>query len=480
MNKKILIGIVILVIVIIGIIFIINPFEQKAETGGIGEEKEGIKETEQVFSEEIEKEKISSIPFFGITDDFNKENDIASLTREDFRELGVKIVKIEMAEAFLWNSIEPRKGEVDFTMTDKVLSEASDSGVSISPILWPYALWDQEGKEECKVAGETTPMPDIVPKYRCKPQDMGAYKSFLKEVVERYDGDDDFGSYSIDELLKNKIKQNPIIYWRIIDEPDVCDDITCERQFEGTLDDYFDLLKNSYQAIKEVCEECQVVIAPPVESITGYYSHLISLGAKDYFDIYNMKSTIKELEEVAGPLDKPVFADAGGLDELDMAKRAILLAADGFSHVELSMAPDKTKYNTKVGRGMETEEEFFKGYLLFKDGSRTPLYYALQILVAELEYFKKIESIETKEGVAGFKFYFEDKTPSYVFFICDLKAYKPWPVGLEFPPANEEETISLDFKKFLVKDLYGNEEIKSHSFTLKKDNVYLVKEVSNK
>jgi len=280
-----------------------------------------------------------SIPFFGIAEDFNKSNDIASLSTEDLRELGIKIVKIE-SEYFMWDLIEPSKGELDFTMTDNVVDEASGSGVSILPILWPYALWDQKDKEECRVTGNDPS--GTIPKYRCKPQDMEAYHYFLKELVERYDGDDDFGSYPIDDSLKDKIRQNPVVYWRIIDEPDVGDDITVARLFEGTLEDYFDLLKNSHEAIKDACEECQVVIAPPVESIEGYYSHLLSLGAGDYFDIYTIHGPIEELEAAAGTLDKPVFADAGGTDEVDIAKRSILLATNGFSSVMLTMAPSFT------------------------------------------------------------------------------------------------------------------------------------------
>lgn len=425
------------------------------------------------------KERDFSIPFFGIAEDFNKSNDIASLTSDDLKDLGVKIVKIEMGP-FIWNLIESSHGKFDFTMTDKVVSEASDSGVSILPILWPYALWDQGDKEECKVAGGG-PVPEIMPKYRCKPQDMEAYHYFLKEIVERYDGDDDFGSYPIDESLKNKIRQNPIIYWRIIDEPDVGDDVTVERLFEGTLEDYVDLLKNSYEAIKEACEECYVITAPPVESIGDYYSQLLSFGAENYCDIYTIHGPIEELEAVAGTLDKPVFADAGSIDEVDMARRAILLAANGFSSAMLTMAPDWAKYNIKnIGGDPEKEEEFFKGYLLYKNGSKTPLYYALKILITELEYFKSIEPFDAgTDGVAGFKFYFEDKAPVYAFFISDLQGYNVWPVGLGSPPGNEEETVFLDFEQFLVKDLYGNEEVKSQSFTLKKDNVYFVTEISN-
>jgi Tol biopolymer transport system component len=425
------------------------------------------------------KERDSSIPFFGIAEDFNKSNDIASLTSDDLRELGVKIVKIEM-EPFIWNLIEPSQGEFDFTLIDNVVSEASDSGVSILPILWPYALWDQDGKEECKCAGGG-PVPEIMPKYRCKPQDMEAYHYFLKEIVERYDGDDDFGSYPIAESLKNKIRQNPVIYWRIIDEPDVGDDVTVERLFEGTLEDYVDLLKNSYEAIKEACEECYVITAPPVGSIEDYYSQILSFGAGNYCDGYTIHGPIAELEAAAGTLDKHVFADAGSTDEVDMAKRAILLAANGFSSAWLSTAPSWGKYNAKrVDGDPEKEEEFFKQYLLFKDGSKTPLYYALKILITELEYFKSVEPFDAgTDGVAGFKFYFDDKAPVYAFFIGDPETHIVWPVGFESPRESEEETVSLDFEQFLVKDLYGNEEVKSQSFTLEWSNVYFVTEISN-
>jgi hypothetical protein len=493
-------SLVVLVLTIVAVIFISGCVQLRPENGGNETEKldcpyeccvDGQYQTKacptgydcisntcvETGNGGIEVERDPSIPFFGIAEDFNRSNDIASLATEDLRELGVKIVKIE-SEYFIWNLIEPSKGEFDFTMIDNVVDEASYSEVSILPILWPYALWDQIDKEECKVAGEKTAMPEIIPKYRCKPQDMVAYKYFLKELVERYDGDDDFGSYPIDESLKSKIRQNPIIYWRIIDEPDVGDDITVERQFEGTLDDYFDLLKNSYEAIKDACEECQVVIAPPVGSIEGYYSHLLSLGAGDYFDIYTIHDPIEELEAVAGTLDKPVFADAGSTDEVDMAKRSILLANNGFSSAMLTTAPDWNKYNMKnIGGDPEKEAEFFKEYLLFKDGSKTPIYYALQILITELEYFKSVEPFETgTDGVAGFKFYFEDKSPVYAFFIGDSETYNIWPVGLESPLGSEEETVYLDFEQFLVKDIYGNEEIKSNSFTLERDNVYFVTE----
>ena len=316
-----------------------------------------------------------------------------------------------------------------------------------------------------------------MPNYKCKPQDMEAHKSFLKELVERYDGDDDFGNYPITDSLKNKIKQNPVIYWEINNEPDAPEN----RFFVGSLEDYFDLLKNSYEAIKESCEECQVVIAaplgPPLGSVKNYYSSLLSLGAGDYFDIYNLHDSMSELKKTIGTIDKPVFVtETGGGKASDMVKVAISSATDGFTSAFLATTPDKGKYDMKVGSSGQNKEEFFEGYLLYEDGSKTPMYYALQTFATELKYFQKLEPYETKEGITGFKFYFEDKAFVYVFFIGELVRYSTDP-SLQI--GNNQETISLDFEEFLVKDLYGNEETKSKSFTLQKDNVYFVTEISN-
>ena len=52
------------------------------------------------------------IPFFGIEEDFDKSNDIVSLTSEDLRDLGVKIVRTH-GGLFVWDSIEPRRGKFD-------------------------------------------------------------------------------------------------------------------------------------------------------------------------------------------------------------------------------------------------------------------------------------------------------------------------------------------------------------------------------
>jgi len=418
----------------IGVYFLIKSEpEGGAPPEGEGEEGEGVERT-------------SSIPLFMIEEDFDKGNDIASLTSEDLRELNVKIARTHVGGPFVWDLIEPRKGEFDFTMTDNVVNEAFDSGISILASLWPYALWDQENKEEYRVAEEYTrencPLFEKIPDYRGKPQDMEAYKHFLRELVERYDGDDNFGSYPIDNSLKDKIRQNPIIYWEINNEVDLPDVF-----FVGTLEDYFDLLKNSYEAIKEACENCQVVIGAPAGSIRDYYSTLLSLGARNYFDIYNLHvrlvQYIQDLEETVGTLNKPVFATETavskffGTDAAEGAKMAILMAAAGYSSIGTSMAPSWVKYNTSsIGGDPEKEEEFFKECLLFENGSKTPYYYALKTLATKLENFTSVENM----GEGRYKFIVDNK-PVYVLW------------GMGSLPSEITGTVKMT-------DISGNEEQK--------------------
>ena len=476
MKKEIFASLIVLLLIVIALSGCTDEnIDNVDETNGTVDENGGNDENGESLSFP------SSIPFFGGEEDFDKENDIASLNSEDWR--GLSPIMSRTPNVFVWDLIEPLQGEFDFTLTDAVVSDAFDSWIVICAQLWPFASWDQEDKEECQVPenirGENNHMFEKFPDCRCKPRDMGAYKSFLKELVERYDGDDDFGSYPIDDSLKDKIRQNPVIYWEIMNEVDD------GPFFVGTLEDYVDILRNTYEAIKEVCEECQVIIAHAkleigVDETKDYYSSLVPLGAGDYFDIYHVCDPISVLEEVIGTLDKPVVTlESGGGLPSDMARIAITYAADGFSSCLTSMVPDEFKYGIKgIGGDPEKEEEFFKEYLLYKNGSKTLQYYALQTLTTELGYFEreKVEPYEAGDGVSGFKFYFEDKAPVYVFFIGEMA----WAVD---DPAlqlgNEEETVVLDFEQFLVKDLYGNEEVKSQSFTLEWSNVYFVTEISN-
>lgn len=193
---------------------------------------------------------------------------------------------------FIWGFIEKEKGEeYDFEQTDEYVREAQENNISLLPTLWPFANWDQEDNPECKVSEKDVflcedplGIKDLgncgIPSYRCKPNDMEAYKEFLSALVERYDGD------GINDMPGLKI---PIKYWEISNEPDMqSEELTF---FIGDEQDYFELLKESYNTIKETCEDCKVLhagCAGQQEEFLLFWENVFELGGGNYFDIGNI------------------------------------------------------------------------------------------------------------------------------------------------------------------------------------------------
>ncbi|MEA1925548.1 MAG: hypothetical protein U9M95_06740 [Candidatus Altiarchaeota archaeon] len=411
---------------------------------------------------EIKGEGRYGIPFFGIEEDFIQTNDLTSLTTEDIRELGVKIARTH-GGPFVWDIVEPTKGTYNFTLTDEVVSQAADSEVTLLASLWPYALWDQGSIESCKVGGKIDAMRDRIPDYRCIPQDMQSHNIFLKELVERYVGDDDYGTQPITEEMKAKIRENPVRYWEINNEVDVGNNIDTAKFFQGTVEEYVDLMENSYNSIKEVCSDCQVIIAAPAADTKGFYTQVFNLGGRTYFDIYNLHCPIEVLKEFINPIDKPVImTEAGGRAGAKLAIEAVTLAFDGVDSAMLTMTVDRAKVKSKnleEDPKKKSTESFKEGFLLDGDGGRTSAYTAMKILTHELSGFKRVQSINTGKEVTGYSFLFNHKGPVRVYYVDK--------------EGNEQETITVEGEA-TIKDINGNIVKKTGSITIEKDNFYFV------
>jgi hypothetical protein len=76
---------------------------------------------------------------------------------------------------------------------------------------------------------------------------MKAYEEFVKRVVERYDGD---GKDDMPGLLY------PIKYWEVSNEPSMQEELVF---FSGSPEDYYDLLRVTYQAVKDADPEALVL-----------------------------------------------------------------------------------------------------------------------------------------------------------------------------------------------------------------------------
>jgi len=181
---------------------------------------------------------------------------------------------------FRWGHIEKSEGNLDFSKTDILVRKANN--IQVLAQLFPFAEWDQAhyGDDPDCLRTLTSDGPKVP---SCGPYDREKYKNFVKKTVRQH---------------KDYIK-----YWEIMNEPgsmylgqarggaqknpDFVDELT---------DDYIEVLRISYEAIKEECDDCIVLLAglvsPPEhgtplierEKLSGY---LLEKGASEYFDIYN-------------------------------------------------------------------------------------------------------------------------------------------------------------------------------------------------
>lgn len=225
---------------------------------------------------------------------------------------------------FIWNEIEKEKGKFDWSVTDERVMGEKDGetmGEMINlAMIWPYANWDQntchqgekyEATGHLKESGETLKVG--------KPCDMADYASFLEKVVERYDGDGE------NDMPNLKI---PIKYWEIMNEPEMQggsiggagEDL---KFFVGTPQEYFEILKTSYETIKKADPGAKVAhagMAGVQSDFSKFWTPIFEAGAGNYFDIANIHTIstdekredlyvikFKKFLEKYGLSDKPIW-----------------------------------------------------------------------------------------------------------------------------------------------------------------------------
>lgn len=186
---------------------------------------------------------------------------------------------------FVWGFIERVQGSYDFSYTDEYVIEAQKNNISILATVWPFADWDLQDHPECRVSYNDIFYPrnginDGLPIFRCKPNNMELYKKFLSALVERYDGDGQ------DDMPGLKV---PVKYWEILNEPEMkSEELTF---FFGDEEDYLEILRESYQTIKQNCSDCKVVqggAAGVQDEFLLFWDNVFELGGGSYFDIANI------------------------------------------------------------------------------------------------------------------------------------------------------------------------------------------------
>jgi len=294
MRIKILIGLIILISLSLGGFFVYKNFsfqnkqkiEEKIKPLQSGEkikipEIETPEKEKTTKEKKVEKEKVKTV-------NIPKEilhNCIGFLIGSTFEIETVKKIKAGWIRphpgSFVWGFIEKSKGNYDFSITDNFVKTAQKNNVAILATIWPFAEWDQKTcrPKTCQVSLEDQFYFEL-PKSRCAPCNMENYKQFLKKLVERYDGD------GINDMPGLKI---PIKYYEILNEPEMREPFL--TFFKGTEKEYVEILKASFEAIKEVCPDCKVLhggVAGVEPKMISFWSKVFDLGAEKYFDIANI------------------------------------------------------------------------------------------------------------------------------------------------------------------------------------------------
>ena len=293
---------------------------------------------------------------------------------------------------FVWEKLEPEEGEFDFSESDNVVKKAQEMGIEILATIWPFADWDQEKWGDIDRFVEEVDFPDL-PTSRYKPYDMQEYKEFVKKLVERYDGD------GIDDMPG---LEKPVKYWEVLNEPStgVTNELKGENKafFKGNADDYFEILKTTYEAIKEADPEAKVLnggmvpLPKEMEESTFYdfWSRVFELGGGDYIDIINFHSfspgeDTKTLKQYFGEYidGKPLWVTEFSSPDEQGYVNALKSFAEGVERI----------FYTSYKAFPDAPGDLLIGSLIDLQGNKKPSYYAVKTMHVLVGGFDEVEKL---------------------------------------------------------------------------------------
>lgn len=182
------------------------------------------------------------IPAFGLHGiENNLEANLACL-----EDLGVNWVVYAGPFGAIWDVIEPSEARLDWSKNDLLYGTTYQKGIQMMPVILAANAWDQS------TVGRR-------PKHRM-PTHRDEYRHFLERLVTRYSGSD-----------RDNAPGSPVIrFWQIENEVDT------RQGWQDTIENYGELLRLSYKAVKSADPQAMVAIAG-ISSPKGYYDFYVPL-----------------------------------------------------------------------------------------------------------------------------------------------------------------------------------------------------------
>jgi hypothetical protein len=185
-------------------------------------------------------------------------------------EAGIGWVRLNWA----WKDIQPQEHILDYAHLDDIARIAAEHQIEILPILMTVPAWSSTAPDELKAArGSLSPVD------RYQPADINDWLAYVRNAVERYDGDgidDAPGSPRMD-------------YWEVWNEPN----ISPFWPPAPSAAEYLAFLMATHQAIREADPTVKVILGGLANAGfngdgSSYLQDLYELGAAPYFDVVSI------------------------------------------------------------------------------------------------------------------------------------------------------------------------------------------------
>lgn len=359
----------------------------------------------------------------------------ADVSYDEMTRLGIKWDRPHPGP-FTWNGIERQKGTYSWYESDRLVQQNQSFNLATLATIWPFTSWDQASWGD--IGTTRTIFEEKLGRGRRKPYDMDAYRKFVLSLVERYDGD------GKDDIPRLKL---PIKYWEVGNEPSMQKgELTF---FNGTPEDYLEILKVTCEAVKEADPEAKVLhagMAGMEPFMVSFWEPILAKGGQ-YFDIANIHS-IGASDELNVPVfkellakynvNKPIWVtEASHRIGKSMGGRDISVEEHGriFAKsyiISFGLGTDKVFYTT-LKSGPSSPPSFEMEALIDASGQKRPAYHALKTLVPQLEGFSSVKKLA--EG-------------QYKFVVGEKLVYVLWGSG---------RVPSEIAGEVLVIDIYGKE-----------------------
>jgi len=308
--------------------------------------------------------------------------------------------------SFSWENVDGNKDgkDLDFSHQDGYVKLAQRYKIRLLPALSPESDW--------------------LNNKHYVPENIEAYKSYVRQTVERYDGD---GVNDMPGL------QSPIKYWQLDNEADLRHRVRSRDKFENPKD-YLEVLKATYKAVKEADTTALVMVnlAGLAQGFSGidYIRELMERGAKDYFDIFSyhvypntydpaiFQKYFKEVKQLIG--DKPIWITETAIQskpggqfrgKASLEEQACWLIKNYIFHIANGV---KKIFWLSPSDGSPKTPDYIAKYggLTTFNGIKKPSYYTYRLMVSKLKGFNSVTTIQDGQ----YRFEFKNKEPVYIMW----------------------------------------------------------------